>query len=381
MTESRAAVLTEPGGDWEIHDITVDPPRAGEVLVKLAYAGLCYSDEHLRFGSGAQLPIVGGHEGSGVVQEIGPGVTGVAPGDHVALTFVAICGRCYWCSSGRWSLCESGGRASVGTMADGTFRFKRAPGSTGSTASFPVEGFGGFCGIGTFSQYAVVSQNACVKVDPAIPLRVAALVSCGVMTGWGSVVNTARTQIGDTVVIVGAGGIGLNAVQGAKLAGAATIIAVDPVQAKRELALRLGATHAAATAKEAGKIAAEANPVPRGADAVILAVGNLTTEAVTGAFRATGKGGILVIAGLSHDPLDLNVQVPGTVLAVTQRRIAGSFFGSCNPARDVPLLLGLYQRGDLLLDQLVSKHYALEEVSEGYADLAEGRNARGVIEF
>jgi alcohol dehydrogenase (nicotinoprotein) len=378
MTDSRAAVLTESGGDWEIHDITVDPPQAGEVLVKLAYAGLCYSDEHLRFGSGAQLPIVGGHEGSGVVVEVGPGVTGLGVGDHVALTFVAICGRCYWCSSGRWSLCESGGRAGVGTMADGTFRFKSGP---GRPASFPAEGFGGFCGVGTFSQYAVVSQNACVKVDPAIPLRVAALVSCGVMTGWGSVVNTAQTQIGDTVVIVGAGGIGLNAVQGAKLAGAATIIAVDPVEAKRELALRLGATHAAATAKEAGKIATEANPVPRGADAVILAVGNLTTEAVTGAFRATGKGGILVIAGLSHDPLDLNVQVPGTVLAVTQRRIAGSFFGSCNPAKDVPLLLSLYQRGDLLLDQLVSKHYALEEVSAGYADLAAGRNARGVIEF
>ena len=226
-----------------------------------------------------------------------------------------------------------------------------------------------------------MSQNACVKVDPAIPLRVVALVSCGVMTGWGSVVNTARTQIGATVVVVGAGGIGLNAVQGAKLAGASTIIAVDPVEAKRELALRIGATHAAATAKEAGKLAAEANPVPRGADAVILAVGNLTTEAVTGAFRATGKGGILVIAGLSHDPLDLNVQVPGTVLAVTQRRIAGSFFGSCNPIKDVPLLLRLYQRGELLLDELVSKHYALEEISAGYADLAAGRNARGVIEY
>ena len=375
MTKSRAAVLTEPGGDWEILDITVDSPRDGEVLVKLAYAGLCYSDEHLRFGSGARLPIVGGHEGAGVVQEVGAGVTAVEPGDHVALTFVASCGRCHWCSSGRWSLCESGGRANVGQMADGTFRFKGGP------ASFPAEGFGGFCGIGTFSQYAVVSQNACVKVDPEIPLRAVALVSCGVLTGWGSVVNTAQTQIGDTVVVVGAGGIGLNAVQGARLAGASTIIAVDPVETKRELALRLGATQAAPTAKEAGKLAAQANPAARGADAVILAVGNLTTEAVSGAFRATGKGGILVIAGLSHDPLDLNVQVPGTVLAVTQRRIAGSFFGSCNPAKDVPLLLRLYQSGELLLDQLVSKHYALDEVSAGYADLAAGRNARGVIEY
>jgi S-(hydroxymethyl)glutathione dehydrogenase/alcohol dehydrogenase len=367
-------VLTKPGGEWEICDITVEPPRAGEVLVKVAYAGLCYSDEHLRFGMAAELPIVGGHEGAGVVEAVGQGVTNVQPGDHVALTFVAICGRCHWCASGRWSLCESGGRSGVGRMADGTFRFRGGP------PSFPSDGFGGFCGIGTFSQYAVVSQNSCVKVDPDVPLRVVALVSCGVLTGWGSVVYTAGTSIGDTVVVVGAGGIGLNAVQGARHAGAATIIAVDPVQAKRDLAIRLGATHTAATAKEGAKLAAEANPAAKGADTVIVAVGNLDSDAVTGAYRATGKGGTLVIAGLSHDPLDVNVQVPGTVLAVTQRRIVGSFFGSTNPVRDIPLLLGLYQRGELLLDELVSKHYALTEINTGYADLAAGRNARGVIE-
>jgi NDMA-dependent alcohol dehydrogenase len=374
MIETKAAVLTQPGGDWELHDIAVEPPQAGEVLVKVAYAGLCYSDEHLRFGMAAQLPIVGGHEGSGVVEAVGQGVTSVQPGDHVALTFVAICGRCHWCASGRWSLCESGGRSGVGRMADGTFRFKGGP------PSFPADGLGGFCGIGTFSQYAVVSQNSCVKVDPDIPLRVVALVSCGVLTGWGSVVYTAGTSVGDTVVVVGAGGIGLNAVQGAKHAGATTIVAVDPVQAKRELALRLGATHAVETAKEAAKIAAQANPAAKGADAVIVAVGNLNSDAVSGAFRATGKGGTLVIAGLSHDALDVNVQIPGTVLAVSQRRIVGSFFGSCNPVRDVPLLLGLYQRGALLLDELVSKQYSLEEINTGYADLAAGRNARGVIE-
>jgi NDMA-dependent alcohol dehydrogenase len=375
MIETKAAVLTQPGGDWELYDIAVEPPRAGEVLVKVAYAGLCYSDEHLRFGMAAELPIVGGHEGSGVVEAVGQGVTSVQPGDHVALTFVAICGRCRWCASGRWSLCESGGRSGVGRMADGTFRFKGGP------AMFPADGFGGFCGIGTFSQYAVVSQNSCVKVDPDVPLRVVALVSCGVLTGWGSVVYTAGTSIGDTVVVVGAGGIGLNAVQGAKHAGATTIIAVDPVQAKHDLALRLGATHAVQTAKEASKLAAQANPAAKGADAVIVAVGNLNSDAVTGAFRATGKGGTLVIAGLSHDALDVNVQIPGTVLAVSQRRIVGSFFGSCNPVRDVPLLLGLYQRGELLLDELVSKHYSLEEVNVGYADLAAGHNVRGVIEY
>jgi alcohol dehydrogenase (nicotinoprotein) len=375
MTESKAAVLTATGSDWEIHDLTVAAPREGEVLIKLAYAGLCYSDEHLRFDKNARLPIVGGHEGSGVVQQTGPGVTGLQAGDHVALTFVTVCGRCHWCSRGRGNLCESGGRANVGQMADGSFRFG------GTAPGFPSDGLGGFCGLGTFSQFAVISQNACVKVDPAVPLRAVALVSCGVMTGWGSAVHTAGTQIGDTVVVVGAGGIGLNAVQGARQAGAAAIIAVDPVQAKRDLALELGATHAVATAPEAAKLAAAANPAARGADAAIVAVGNLTTEIITQAFRTTGRGGTLVIAGLSHDALDLNVQVPGTVLAATERRVVGSFVGSCNPRRDIPLLLGLYQRGQLQLDQLVSRHYALEEITAGYADLASGKNIRGVIEF
>jgi S-(hydroxymethyl)glutathione dehydrogenase/alcohol dehydrogenase len=374
MIKSRAAVLTRTGGDWEIHDLTVDSPRAGEVLVKLAYAGLCYSDEHLRFDRHARLPIVGGHEGSGVIVEAGPGVTSLAAGDHVALTFVTVCGRCRWCASGRGNLCESGGRANIGAMADGGFRFRGGE-------QFPAEGAGGFCGLGTFSQYAVVNQDSCVKVDPAVPLRAVALVSCGVMTGWGAAVRTAGTRVGDTVVVVGAGGIGLNAVQGARHAGAATVIAVDPVPAKRDLAGRLGATDATATTPEAARLAAAANPVARGADAVIVAVGNLTSQVISEAFRATGRGGTLVIAGLSHDPLELNVQLPGTLLAASERRVIGSFFGSCTPVRDVPLLLQLFQRGQLELDQLVSRHYALEEVRAGYADLARGRNVRGVIEF
>ncbi len=370
---SRAAVLTELGGDWQIHDLTVDRPRAGEVLVEMAYAGLCYSDEHLRFGKVAALPVVGGHEGSGVVVETGPGVTGLSEGDHVALTFVAVCGRCHWCVSGRANLCQSSG--SGGKMADGSFRFH------GAGPAIPAEGLGGFCGLGTFSQHAVVSQNSCVKVDPAIPLAAVALVSCGVLTGWGAAVYTARTRIGDTVVVIGAGGIGQNAVQGARQAGAAVIIAVDPVLAKRELALTLGATHAVATVPESAAVAAAQNPVAKGADTVIVAVGNLTSATVTDAFRAAGRGGTVVIAGLSHDPMELNVQIPGTVLAATERRVVGCFFGSTNPVRDVPLLLGEYQRGRLQLDQLISRRYQLDEVSAGYADLASGRNVRGLIEF
>lgn len=371
---SKAAVLTATGGDWEIRDLTVAEPRDGEVLVRLAYAGLCYSDEHLRFDGAARLPIVGGHEGSGVVVRAGPGVIGLEPGDHVALTFVAVCGRCHWCVTGRANLCESGGRANVGQRADGTFRFRA--GSDLDDAEL-----GGFCGIGTFSEFTVVSQNSCVKVDPEVPLRAVALVSCGVLTGWGAAVRTAGTRVGDTVIVIGTGGIGLNAIQGARHAGATTIIAVDPVQAKRDFARSLGATHTAETAKEAGKIAAAANPAARGADTVIVAVGNIATDVISQAFRATGRGGTLVIAGLSHDPLELNVQLPGTVLVATERRVTGTFFGSCNPVADIPLLLGLYQRGLLQLDQLVSRHYALAEISAGYADLASGKNLRGVIEF
>src|SRR5260370_14419256 len=250
MIESKAAVLTATGGDWDICDLSVDRPREGEVLVRMAFAGLCYSDEHLRFDTNARLPIVGGHEGSAVVVETGPGVTGLAAGDHVALTFVTVCGRCHWCASGRASLCESGGRAGIGAMADGSFRFHGAT-PAGAQPRFPPDGLGGFCGLGTFSQFAVVSQNACVKVDPKVPLRAVALVSCGVMTGWGAAVHTAATGVGDTVVVVGAGGIGLNAVQGARQAGAGAVIPVDPVGAKRDLAPRPPSTHAAETTNEA----------------------------------------------------------------------------------------------------------------------------------
>jgi S-(hydroxymethyl)glutathione dehydrogenase/alcohol dehydrogenase len=271
-------------------------------------------------------------------------------------------------------LCEIGGRANVGARPDGSFRFGGQP------PAFP-EGVGSFCGLGTFSQFAVVSRNSCVRVDQAVPLSVVALVSCGVLTGWGAAVRTAGTAVGDTVVVVGTGGVGLNAVQGARHAGASTIIAVDPVQAKRDLAVSLGATGAAETVPEAAKLAAAANPSARGADVVIVTVGNLTAELVGQAFRATGRGGTLVIAGMSHDTFEVNVQIPGTVLAATERRVIGSFFGSANPAADVPLLLGLYQHGALALDQLISGRYGLAEITAGYADLASGRNARGVIEF
>ena len=375
MTGPRGAVLRRPGADWEIHELTVAPPKAGEVLVRMAYAGLCHSDEHMRFSTTTELPVVGGHEGSGVVAETGPGVTALAPGDHVALTFVAVCGHCRWCATDRANLCEGAGSVSSGTMADGTYRFH------GAAPPLAGQPLGSYCRLGTFAEYAVVSQDSCVKVDPDLPLAAAALVSCGVLTGWGAAVRTAGIQPGDTVIVAGAGGVGLSAVQGARYAGATAIIAVDPVPAKRELAGRLGATHAAAGLAEAAGLAAAANPVPGGADTTIVCAGDVTAAMVTGAFAATGKGGAVVLAGLSRDPDELTIHLPGSVLARTERRVLGCYFGSCNPVRDIPLVLSLYQRGELQLDELISARYRLDDITAGYADLAAGRNARGLIAF
>src|SRR5260221_3906012 len=179
MIESKAAVLTATGGEWEICDLTVDRPREGEILVRMAFGGLCYSDEHVRFDKNARLPIVGGHEGSGVVVETGPGVTWLSDGDHVALTFVTVCGRCHWCASGRANLCESGGRANIGSMADGTFRFH------GSRRGFPTDGLGGVCGLRTVSQVAGVSPKALLQVDTPGALRAPGPVSCCVITCSG----------------------------------------------------------------------------------------------------------------------------------------------------------------------------------------------------
>ena len=229
MIASKAAVLTKPGGDWEIHEISVEPPRAGEVLVKLAYAGLCYSDEHLRFGTwraAADRRRARGRRGRrGGRPRRDYGAAGRSRGTDVRRDLRSL------------PLVLLGPVEPVRERRPGERRARwptARSGSSGGPVGFPADGFGGFCGIGTFSQYAVVSQNAAIKVDPAIPLRAVALVSCGVLTGWGSVVHTADTKIGDTVVVIGAGGIGLNAVQGARLAGATTIIAVDPVESKRD---------------------------------------------------------------------------------------------------------------------------------------------------
>ena len=255
MMKARAAVLHGIGQEWSVEEIEVDPPRAGEVLVEWKAAGMCHSDEHLVTGDmvmpdemrqmmelGPFWPIIGGHEGSGVVAEVGPGVTSVAPGDHVSASFIPACGRCHYCSTGRQNLCDDGaGAFAKGMITDGTSRHRTASG----------EDLMLFAKLGTFAERTVVSESQVIKVEPDIPLEAVALVSCGVATGWGSATSRADVQAGDSVVVVGIGGIGINAVQGAAMAGARHVIAVDPLEFKREKAMEFGATHTFSSMEEA----------------------------------------------------------------------------------------------------------------------------------
>src|SRR3954453_2006940 len=250
----KAAILWEPKTDWSVEEVELDPPKAGEVLVKLIGSGLCHSDEHLVTGDLAmepatatelgirQFPIVGGHEGAGEGMEVGGGVTTVKPGDHVVLGFIPSCGRCPSCARGRQNLCDLGAFLLAGRqVTDFTARHHTKGG----------EDLGIMCCIGTFSPYTVVGEASCIKIEDDIPLDKAALVGCGVTTGWGSATYAADVQPGETVVIVGCGGVGGNAVQGAVMAGARHVIVVDPVAFKREQALLFGATHTAASVEEA----------------------------------------------------------------------------------------------------------------------------------
>ncbi len=366
--KTRAAVLTGPHRDWEIAELDLDPPREGEVLVRFVAAGLCHSDQHVQTGDiRPRFPLVGGHEGSGVIEEVGPGVKRVQPGDHVVTAFIPSCGHCRFCSTGHQNLCDLGANAVTGVLPAGDFRLHK-----------DGEDYGGFAILGTFSQYGTVSQHSVVKIDDDLPLETAALVSCGVPTGWGSSVYAARVQPGDTVVIYGVGGIGINAVQGARHAGAKNVVAVDPVAFKREKAEELGATHSAASAEDAHPLVWERLAPGVGADHAIVTAGVVHEDLVEAAFNMVRKGGQVTVTGLAHEERK-TVQVPGSMLTLFEKRIVGSLFGSANPAYDIPRLLDLYRAGDLKLDELITRRYRLDEINQGYADMLEGRNIRGLI--
>ena len=364
--KSKAAVLVEVGKPWEVMEVDVRDPKEGEVLIRYTAAGLCHSDMHLMTGDlPVEVPYIGGHEGAGIIEAVGPGVTKVAKGDHVVCAFIPACGHCRWCSTGRQSLCDLGATILVGHLPDGSY-------------PFTVDGVnaGAMCMLGTFSQYATISEASVVKVDDDLPLEVAVLCGCGVPTGWGSAVNTGNVQIGDTVVIYGVGGIGANAVQGASHAGATRIIAVDPLANKREFAQEMGATHSVATSEEALELAQQ-NPAG-GADVSIVTVDVVSEDVVLAAAAAVRKNGTIVLTGLAH-PEAMTVHLSGVDVTLNRKRVIGSLFGDCNPAYDIKRMLELYRAGKLKLDELVTKQYTLEDINQGYDDLEHGLNIRGVV--
>jgi NDMA-dependent alcohol dehydrogenase len=370
---TRAAVMFSAPGKWEVTELDLEPPRRGELLVRMAAAGLCHSDDHIATGDlpvppGA-LPMAGGHEGAGIVAEVGPDTPGWTVGEKVVLSFLPACGFCRWCASGMHNLCDNGSRILSGVREDGSRRM--------SLDGRPV---GQGAGIATFSELSTVAVQSAIKCPEDVPLDVAALTSCGVITGWGSAVKSADVKPGDVVVVMGVGGIGMNAVQGAAHAGASVLIAVDPVESKRTAAHEFGATHAVATMEEATDIARSFTN-GQGADSCIVCVGVVTGEHVAAGVEIIRKAGTCVLTGLPRAADDVSVPISTRHLTLFQKRLQGSLFGASSPAVEIPAMLELYRRGYLKLDELITRRYTLDTINEGYADMRAGRNIRGVVEF
>ncbi|MCF7550767.1 NDMA-dependent alcohol dehydrogenase [Pseudonocardia sp. WMMC193] len=370
--KTRAAILRGSPGRFETAELDLDEPGPGEVLVRMAATGLCHSDDHLQTGHMKMrlYPAVGGHEGAGVVEQIGTEVHGLTVGDHVVFSCMISCGHCSFCARGMQSLCDMGKFMLVGSRGDEppTYRMH--------LDGEPVAQFGG---LATFSEYTTVDARACIRIDQDIPLDVACLVGCGVSTGWGSAVNSAGIEVGDTVIVMGVGGVGINAVQGAAHAGAENVIAVDPVALKRETAERLGATHALTSIEEANDLARSFTN-GQGADSAIVTVGVTTGEHIAQAFSSIRKAGTVVVTG-AGDGREVGLPVPITELVMYQKRIQGAVFGSTSPTADIPRQLSLYRSGRLKLDELITARYRIDQVAEGYEDMHAGKNIRGVVVF
>jgi S-(hydroxymethyl)glutathione dehydrogenase/alcohol dehydrogenase len=371
------------GQDWDVVDIEVDAPKTGELVVEWKAAGLCHSDEHMVTGDMVPdeahwpamgitdlWPMIGGHEGAGVVVEVGPGVSSVAVGDHVAASFVPSCGRCRFCSTGRQNLCdEGGGTFLTGMITDGTSRHRMLD-AGGQELNMLAK-------LGTFAHHTCVAETQVVKVEPDFPLEVVALVSCGVATGFGSATERAGVSAGDTVVVVGIGGIGINAVQGAAIAGAQRVIAVDPIEFKREKAMEFGATHTFASMEEAF---AQVQELTWGhmAEKVIMTPGVLYGDMMKMGMSLAGKGGTIVVTGIA--PMDQGESSINLFeLAMWNKEIKGTIFGSLNPRADIPRLLSMYREGQLKLDELITATYPLDDINVGYQAMRDGENIRGVI--
>jgi NDMA-dependent alcohol dehydrogenase len=379
---TRAVVCSGLGEPWKTEEVEIDPPANREVRVKMVYAGMCHSDEHLRTGDiGASpevlaaigvpsmFPVIGGHEGSGIVTEVGTNVTQVALGDHVAVSFIPSCGTCHWCASGRQNLCDLGMFTLAGGMiSDGTYRYHLAG-----------ENINRMTQLGTFADEMVCHENSLVRIEPYANMKAAALISCGISTGFGSAVDRAKVKAGETVVVVGCGGVGSGAIQGARIAGARTIIAVDPVPFKLEKAKEVGATHGVASIVDAQFLLPELTQ-GRNADVVILTPSVLTGEMIAAACGVGSKDARIVVTGIA--PWQQNdVKLNLFNLAMFNQALLGTVFGSASPRIQVPNLLNLFEAGQLKIDEIITQEYSLDQVQQGYDDQAAGTIIRGVVAF
>jgi alcohol dehydrogenase len=375
MTRTRAAVLEEAGRPAPyqqsrplvVDELELDAPGAGEALVRVTAAGLCHSDLSVVDGSRPRpLPLVLGHEATGVVEEVGPGVTYVQPGDHVVFSFVPVCGECVPCQSGRPALCERGAQANAaGTLLSGARPFRRVSG----------ERLHQHLGVSGFAEHTVAAVASMVKVPATLPPARAALFGCALLTGVGAVLNTARAEAGAPVVVFGLGGVGLSVVMGARLAGCHPIVAVDTVEAKLKLAERVGASAGVLAGDEA--LAAVRGLTDGGAQYCFEAVGS--ARVLETAYAGTRRGGTTVSVGLPHPKQQL--EIPAVSLVAEERRLVGSYMGSAVPRRDVPRYIALYEAGLLPVDALESSTLGLDDINAGFDALAGGEVVRQLIVF
>ena len=364
---AKAVICRAVDGPLTVETIQVAPPRAGEVTLQLAAVGVCHSDLSATNGTiGFPLPLVLGHEGAGIVTAVGAGVQELAVGDHVITSFVSMCGRCRYCQSGRPQLCDQAAKAGA-TLPDGTTRVTDADGK-------PLYVFSG-CGV--MAEWATLHADNVVKVDRSVPLDRAALIGCGVMTGVGAAVNTARVQPGSAAVVFGCGGVGLSAIQGCRIAGAATIVGVDTQAHKLAWARQFGATHVVDGSKEENLVKTLRKLTEGGADYAFDCVGFGSISAQ--AFGALRKGGTAVVVGVAPGKDTTTLRTAS--LTFEEKTLTGSYFGSARPRLDFPRLIALYRDGRLKLDEMITQRYTIDQARQAFDDLVAGRNARGVIVF
>ena len=363
----KAAVCRELNKPVVVETISVEGPKRGEVTVKIAACGVCHSDLSATNGTIAlPPPLVLGHEGAGEVVEVGEGVTGLAVGDHVVTSFIYMCGKCRFCAGGRPVLCVEQGKALL-TPPEGTAR-------THDAAGKPLNIFSG-CGV--MAEYATLSVDNVVKIDPKVPLDRAALVGCAVTTGVGAVFNTARVEPGATVAVFGCGGVGLNVIQGAAIAGAERIVALDTVESKLEMARAFGATDVLRIQPGQDPTKDLKKLTGGGPDYAFECVGIGALAEL--AYKAVRRGGKAVIVGVAKPTDSASLRPMGMVFE--EKTLQGSYFGSCVPRIDFPRMLQLYMAGRLKLDELITRRYGIDEAPQAFADMEAGRNARGVIVF